>query len=112
LVADENVSDAPTPVTTSDLGRIKTPEERKSLLDAALHLWGARGFRIENRSDFQATVSKGKEIKHVLHIILSILTAGIWLLVYIPLWLLTGMRRRMVSVDEYGNTIEQKLTTL
>jgi hypothetical protein len=57
-------------------------------------------------------VSKGKEIRHVLHIVLSFLTAGMWLFVYIPLWLLTGIRRRMVSIDEYGNTIEHKLTTL
>jgi hypothetical protein len=99
-------------VTTGDPGRVKTPEERKAMLDSALHLWGAKGFRIENRSDFQATVSKGKEIRHVLHIVLSIITAGVWLLVYLPLWLLTGIRRRMVSIDEYGNTIEQKLTTL
>jgi hypothetical protein len=99
-------------VSAGDPGRIKTPEERKALLDSALHLWGARGFRIENRSDFQATVSKGKEIRHVLHIVLSFLTGGMWLFVYIPLWLLTGIRRRMVSIDEYGNTIEHKLTTL
>jgi hypothetical protein len=44
--------------------------------------------------------------------VLSILSAGLWLIVYIPLWLVTGIRRRMVSVEEYGNTIEQKLTTL
>jgi hypothetical protein len=99
-------------VTTGEPGRAKTPEERKAMLDSALHLWRAKGFRIENRSDFQATVSKGKEIRHVLHIVLSILSAGLWLIVYIPLWLVTGIRRRMVSVDEYGNTIEQKLTTL
>jgi hypothetical protein len=97
--------------STGEPGR-KSPEERKALLDSALQLWGARGFRIENRSDFQATVSKGKEIRHVLHIVLSFLTAGMWLFVYIPLWLLTGIRRRMVSIDEYGNTIEHKLTTL
>jgi hypothetical protein len=92
---------------------VKTPEDRKAgLLDSALHLYGAKGFRIENRSDFQATVSNGKEVRHVLHIVLCIITAGLWLFVYLPVWLLTGIRRRMVSVDEYGNTIEQKLTTL
>lgn len=99
-------------VTTGEPGSRKTPEQRKGMLDSALNLYGAKGFRIENRSDFQATVSKGKETRHVLHIVLTLITFGFWLIVYIPLWLLTGIRRRMVSVDDYGNTIEQKLTTL
>lgn len=95
---------------TADSGRIrKTPDERKSALDSALQLWGAKGWRTENRSDFQATVSKGKDIHHVLHIILCILTAGLWLIVYLPMWLLTGIKRRMLTVDEFGNVIEQKI---
>lgn len=99
-------------VRTSDPGTAKTEEQRKGMLDSALNLYGAKGFRIENRSDYQATVSKGKETRHVLHIVLAVVTGGLWLVVYIPLWLVTGIRRRLVSVDEYGNTIEQKLTTL
>ena len=99
-------------VTTGEPGVAKTPEQRKAMLDSALNLYGAKGFRIENRSDYQATVSKGKETRHILQLVMTVLTAGIWLLVWIPLWLFTGIRRRMVSVDDYGNTIEQKLTTL
>jgi hypothetical protein len=99
-------------VTTGDPGDVKPPEQRKAMLDSALNLYGAKGFRIENRSDFQATVSKGKETRHVLHIVLTVITLGFWLIIYIPLWLLTGIRRRLVSIDDYGNTIEQKLTTL
>ena len=90
----------------------KTSSERKAALDSALNLYGAKGFRIENRSDYQATISKGKETRHVLHVVLTVLTGGVWLVVYVPLWLLTGMRRRLVVVDEYGNIVEQKLTTL
>jgi hypothetical protein len=98
--------------TTTDAAIAKTTEERKALLDSALHLFGAKGFRIENRSDFQATVSKGKETRHILHLVLSVLTFGVWLPIWAVLWLGMGMRRRLVSVDEYGNTVEQKLTTL
>lgn len=103
---------SPVTVTTADSGTVKTPEQRKSMLDSALNLYGARGFRTENRSHFQATVSKGKETRHAMHIALSLLTLGVWLVVYIPLWLLAGIRRRLVSIDGYGNTVEQKLTTL
>jgi hypothetical protein len=99
-------------ITTGDPGTVKTPEQRKAMLDSALNLYGAKGFRIENRSDYQATVSKGKETRHVLHIVLTVITLGAWLLVWIPLWLITGIRRRMVTIDDYGNTVEQKLTTL
>jgi hypothetical protein len=110
--ATKGASKGEVSVTTGDPGSVKTPEQRKGMLDSALNLYGAKGFRIENRSDYQATVSKGKETRHVLHIVLTIITLGTWLFVWIPLWLITGLRRRMVSIDDYGNTIEQKLTTL
>ena len=101
---------APFDVATGDVGRIiKTADERREILDRSLQLWGAKGYRIENRSEFQATISKGKEIQHVLHIVLTVLTAGLWLFVYLPLWLLTGIKREMITVDEYGNVVEQKL---
>ena len=67
-------------VATGDVGRIiKSADERKAILDRTLQLWGAKGWRIENRSDFQATVAKGKEISHVLHFFLALFTLGIWL---------------------------------
>jgi hypothetical protein len=61
-------------VVTADVGRI-TPDERKEILDRSLQLWAAKDYRIENRSEFQATISK----------------------------------RKLITVDEFGNLDEQQL---
>ena len=42
----------------------------------------AKGYRIESRSDYQATIVKGHRPNHILHLILSIITLGnSWLIV-------------------------------
>jgi hypothetical protein len=103
-------SEAPA-MATGDVGRItKTPDERKAALDRQLQVYGAQGWRIENRSDFQATIAKGKEHSHTLHLLLTIFTLGLWgLFVWLPLSIFGGMKRRMITIDEYGNSVEQKL---
>jgi hypothetical protein len=42
----------------------------------------AQGYRVESQQDYQAVIVRGKPINHPLHIIVSILTAGIWLIGY------------------------------
>lgn len=97
-------------MATGDVGRIhKTGDERKAILDRSIQMYGARGWRIETRSDFQATIAKGKEISHVLHFFLSVFTLGIWLLLWLVLGIVGGVKRRMITVDEFGNVVEQKL---
>ena len=64
-----------------------TTEQRRANLDSALQRYGASGWRIENRSDFQATIAKGKDIKHGLHLYLTIITGGLWGLVWSGVWL-------------------------
>ncbi|MFN8187423.1 MAG: hypothetical protein U0R69_10130 [Gaiellales bacterium] len=91
-------------------GRIlQTADERKATLDRSLQLHGAQGWRIETRSDFQATIAKGKEVSHLLHLFLTLITLGIWLIFWLGLGVLGGVKRRMITVDEYGNVVEQKL---
>lgn len=87
----------------------QTADQRKANLDAALSRYGAAGWRIENRSDFQATIAKGKETSHLLHFFLSVFTLGIWLILWLGLGIVGGIRRRLISVDDYGNVVEQKV---
>jgi hypothetical protein len=87
----------------------QTAEQRKATLDRTLQLQGAQGWRIETRSDFQATIAKGNRINNTLHLILTIITAGLWGIVWIILALFGGIKRRMITVDEYGNIIDNKL---
>ena len=88
---------------------IQTSDQRKAAMDAALSRYGASGWRIENRSDYQATIATGKQVSHVLHLLLTLVTAGIWLIFWLGFGVLGGVKRRLVSIDEYGNVVEQKI---
>jgi hypothetical protein len=98
---------APTPQPT--VGLQKSLDERKAALDAALARFGAQGWRIENRSEFQATIAKGHRINHVLHLILTIVTLGIWAIVWILLAIFRGEKRQLVTVDDFGNIVATKV---
>lgn len=102
------VSNAPVPAVSSSPDR-KTNEERKAALAQMVANVSAQGFRVESQSDYQAIIVKGKPVNHTLHIILSVLTVGIWLIVYAILAIAGGEKREMVQVDEWGNIARQQL---
>jgi hypothetical protein len=56
----------------------KTPEERKALLAQAVANWVHGDWRVESQTDFQAVMVKGHRTNHVLHLILTLVTLGIW----------------------------------
>jgi hypothetical protein len=87
----------------------KSADERKATLDRVLADRGAQGWRIENRSDFQATIATGNRINHVLHLILTIVTVGLWGIVWIILAITGGIKRHLITIDEYGNVVERKI---
>ena len=87
----------------------KSADERKAILDRTLAQAGSKGWRIENRSDFQATVAKGNPVHHLLHLILSIITLGLWLIVWFLLALLGGVKRRLLTVDEFGKISDTRV---
>ena len=43
------------------------------------------GYRLESRTDTRATVVKGKRPNHVLHLLLTVFTLGVWAIVWIIL---------------------------
>jgi hypothetical protein len=53
-------------------------------------------------------MAKGHRPNHILHLILTLITLGIWLIVWILVVALGGEKRKVVSVDEYGNTLAQR----
>ena len=57
----------------------------------------AQGYGVESEIDGVLTMTKGKPVTHSLHIILSILTMGGWLLFYIPILLVGGIRRVVIT---------------
>jgi len=84
----------------------KTPDERRALLDSALKRYGAGGWRVEDRSDFQATVTHGKDFSRLSHVFQSLM-----MLCHSkqepqgrPA---AGVRRRLLTIDEQGSLVDQ-----
>jgi hypothetical protein len=83
---------------------LKTDNDRKSMLARGVSAQVAQGWRVESQGDFTAVMVKGHRPNHILHVILSVLTLGIWLIPWAAIAALGGETRQMVEVDEYGNT--------
>jgi hypothetical protein len=80
--------------------------QRAATLDQALGIEEAQGWRVEERSDFQATIAKGQPLNNKLHLILTIFTLGVWGIVWASLAISGGVKHRMLTVDEYGNVVD------
>jgi hypothetical protein len=65
-----------------------TDAERRDTLEAAIHRALERGARLDSRMEFSAILVVAGTPNHVLHLVLSIVTFGIWLLA----WLLVVLR--------------------
>ena len=87
----------------------KTPEERRVILAQAIQNAVARKYRIESQSDEMATVVYGKPVNHILHLILTLITLGLWGIIWAVMVMAGGERREMISVDPYGNLLVQKV---
>lgn len=87
----------------------KTADQRKEIVARAISMQLARGgARVESQSDFSAVIVHGKPVNHILHLILTVITLGFWVLVWVPLVIFTEEKRDMVIVLEFGNTSIQK----
>jgi len=88
----------------------KSTEERKALLAQTLQTQVVGGGRIESQSDFQAVVIKGHKVNHVLHFIIGFFTLFLWWVVWAIIAITGGEKRSLLSVDEFGNVLVQKIS--
>jgi len=96
------------PFPQSPVGE-RTREERQALLAQAISSYVRNGYRVESQVDNQAILVKGRRPNHLLHLVLSFLTLGVWLVfVWLPIAILGGEKRRVMTVDAYGNLTETK----
>ncbi len=58
------------------------------------------GWRVESRGEYQAVLVHGSPVNHTLHLLLSLLTAGLWLVVWLILAVTGGEDRVLIQVDE------------
>lgn len=77
-------------------------EQRSAILAQQIAAQAMQGWRVESRSEFQAVLVKGQPVNHILHLLISVFTLGLWLPVWIFLSVFAGQRRRMLVIDEYG----------
>lgn len=59
-------------------------------------------------SDETCRTYLGKRVNHLLHFFVGIFTLGAWWIVWAIMAIAGGERRKMLTVDEYGNVLFQK----
>jgi hypothetical protein len=79
-----------------------TAEERSAALDNAVINYTRMGWRTLTRSATQAQMVKGKRTNHILHLLLSLVTLGFWIPVWIIVAIAGGEKQRLLTVDEFG----------
>jgi hypothetical protein len=77
-----------------------TPAERRLALDGAIRRAQENGARLESRTDYSAVLVVANKPNHVLHLVLSVLTLGIWLVTWLLVIRQGNEARVEVSVDE------------
>ena len=82
--------------------KLRTEAERKSILRNHIVKQVALGGRIEIQEDFSAVLIWGKKPNHILHLILSLVTFGFWIIVWLLLGMSMGISRRLYTIDDYG----------
>ncbi len=88
-----------TPVRTEPVTR----EVASALLTVAVQREIAAGGRVEHASDTTAVLAHGARLNHVLHLLLSVFTFGLWLVVWVVLAATGAPSRVMLTVDPCGN---------
>ena len=87
----------------------KIPDGRKEALAKLIASQLSQGRRIETQNGCQAVLVQGHRVNHVLHLIPTLATAGLWVIVWVALALLGVEKRELLSVDEWHNPTVPRL---
>lgn len=83
------------------------PENRKAILAREVAAEIRKGWRVESQTEFQAVLVKGHRPNHLLHLLLSVFTIGLWLIGWLLVAVFAGEKRQVLEVDVYGNAIKR-----
>jgi hypothetical protein len=75
-------------------------DERRAWLAQQVDEHLRNGWQIESRTENLASLRIGKPINHVLHLLLTLVTCGVWVLVWIYLAMFQGERRKTISTAD------------
>lgn len=87
------------------MSEIATPEQRKRALAQAVQNEVVAGWRIESQTDEMAVLSKGGNVNHTLHLILTLVTCTTWSIVWLIVWLMGQRKTLTLRADDYGNIL-------
>lgn len=93
-------------------------DERLESLSRVVSQWTLGGWNVvdKNERSVYAVMSlpgKQKPVNHVLHLLLSLATFGIWAIVWVIMIIThknVGEKRVRLSIDAYGNYLEEKIS--
>ncbi|WP_155827079.1 hypothetical protein [Jongsikchunia kroppenstedtii] len=86
-----------------------SPDQRKAALAQSISREvAAGGWRVESQSDYQAVLVKGKNTNHLLHLILTLITVFLWTPVWVVVTVLNQRKTVILTVDDYGNVLQQR----
>jgi hypothetical protein len=81
------------------------PEVSRARLAHEIAGYVRSGWRVEAQADSYAVVVFGNRPNHILHLILTLVTFGLWVIVWILVAVTSGEKRRTLQIDGYGNVI-------
>lgn len=82
---------------------VLTDEQRTHRLEQELQRLAMAGWQVDRYTDpFTVTVRRRAPVNHVMHGILSVLTLGLWLFVWLVIVMVPRTQRTTVRVDEAG----------
>ena len=84
--------------------------DARAALDRAVANELAAGAELVSQTSTSAVLTKGKKVNHILHLILSVITAGIWLIVWAILVATNKPQRIVLFVTDQG-VVERTVTT-
>jgi hypothetical protein len=93
---------------TQEKARLAAEREAGQTLEQRAASYVRRGWTVESHLPGQVVLTYGKPVNHVLHLLLSVLTLGLWLIAWIILAATGGPRRLVLTEDDAGRVIESK----
>jgi len=96
----KNIATKPIILSTTE----RSDAERKSILEKQIIFYVSTGWRLETQTEFAAVMSSGKGLNHILHLLLSIVTIGFWLIIWLFLLMVNRITKLTISIDKFGNT--------
>ena len=74
-------------------------------MQIARHVRG--GWRVEAQTEYQAVLVRGHRVNHVLHLLISVFTLGLWVIVWLLVAITGGERRKTIRAGDWAEPSEK-----